>query len=119
MEVQVLTDGQALDALVGRAVHWYGGPLAADRVADGLGLGLLEPSDDWLVRLPEEFTARRIELTTLSEAWALRHPVFVKPPSEKSFPAAVYVSDRGFLARVREWARTSRCWSPNVVTFFC
>jgi hypothetical protein len=33
------------------------GPLAADRVAGGLGLGLLEPSDGWLVRLPEEFGA--------------------------------------------------------------
>jgi len=28
------------------------GPLAADRVAGGLGLGLLELSDGWLVRLP-------------------------------------------------------------------
>lgn len=29
-------------------------------------------------------------MTTLSEAWAARAPVFVKPPSDKSFPAAVY-----------------------------
>ncbi|WP_329315833.1 ATP-grasp domain-containing protein [Streptomyces sp. NBC_01262] len=51
--------------------------------------------------LPEEFTGRRIELTTLSEAWALRRPVFVKPPSAKSFPAAVY-ADGSRLPRTGE-----------------
>lgn len=78
------------DLAESRRVHWYGGPLAADRIADRLGLGLLEPPDDWLVRLPERFSGRRIALTTLSEAWAARTPAFVKPPSDKSFPAAVY-----------------------------
>ena len=55
-----------------------------------LDLGLLEPPDDWLAGLPEELVGRRIDLTTLSEARSARSPVFVKPPSEKSFPAAVY-----------------------------
>ncbi|KJK56888.1 hypothetical protein UK12_19980 [Saccharothrix sp. ST-888] len=79
-----------VDALAGRAVHWYGGPLAADRIAARLGLGLLEPADDWLTELPEEFTGRRITLTTLSQAWTANRPLFVKPPSDKQFPAAVY-----------------------------
>ncbi|WP_405583569.1 ATP-grasp domain-containing protein [Streptomyces sp. NBC_01190] len=84
-------DLHELEELAGsRPVHWYGGSLAADRIAGRLGLGLLEPPDDWLVRLPAEFSGRRIELTTLSEAWSARTPVFVKPPSDKSFPAAVY-----------------------------
>ena len=42
MEVRALTPGQAPDGLVGRVVHWYAGPLAADRVAGVLGLGLLD-----------------------------------------------------------------------------
>lgn len=79
-----------VDSVVGRSVHWYGGPRGADRVGGRLGLGLLEPPDDWLVRLPREFTGRRVVLTSLAEAWAGTSPVFVKPPSEKSFPAAVY-----------------------------
>ncbi|UIX32768.1 ATP-grasp domain-containing protein [Streptomyces sp. GQFP] len=89
MAVRSLADAGALTASAEAAVHWCGGPLAAD-IADALALGLLEPPDDWLAELPEEFTGRRVELTTLAEAWQARHPVFAKPPSDKSFPAAVY-----------------------------
>ncbi|MEU9862034.1 ATP-grasp domain-containing protein [Streptomyces sp. NPDC047971] len=79
--------------------HWYGGPLLADRIALPLGLGLLEPADAWLADLSEEFTARRVVLTTLEEATAtLRQPAFVKPPVDKSFPPAVYADGDG-LAR--------------------
>lgn len=70
--------------------HWYGGPLAADRDAAGWGIGLLEPTDPWLATLPFEYVQRRIELTTLARAWALDAPAFVKPPSDKQFPAVVY-----------------------------
>ncbi|MFJ6720673.1 MULTISPECIES: ATP-grasp domain-containing protein [unclassified Streptomyces] len=71
-------------------VYWRGGPEAAGRVGAGLGLGLLEPRDDWLARLPERLTARRVRLTTLGAARGSAGPAFVKPPREKSFPAAVY-----------------------------
>ncbi|MFI0959957.1 ATP-grasp domain-containing protein [Streptomyces sp. NPDC021080] len=90
LEHVVLDGPDVVDALAGRAVHWYGGPLAADRVAARLGLALLEPADAWLAELPEEFTGRRITLTTLSQAWTASRPLFVKPPSDKQFPAAVY-----------------------------
>ncbi|MFD8786252.1 ATP-grasp domain-containing protein [Kitasatospora sp. NPDC059599] len=86
----VLDGPDTVERLAGRPVHWYGGPLTAARIAAPLGLALLEPEDDWLARLPEEFTRRRIELTTLAEAWTLRHPAFVKPPADKSLPPAVY-----------------------------
>ncbi|MFD8871831.1 ATP-grasp domain-containing protein [Streptomyces sp. NPDC059590] len=90
MDVLVLSGPRGLDEAAGRPVHWYGGPRTADRVAARLGLGLLEPPDAWLARLPREFTGRKVELTTLAAARAARGPVFVKPPSDKSFPAAVY-----------------------------
>ncbi|MFF3317036.1 ATP-grasp domain-containing protein [Streptomyces sp. NPDC003035] len=81
------------------AHHWYGGPLLADRIAASFGLGLLEPADAWLADLPEEFTARRVTLTTMGDARAsLRCPAFVKPPGDKSFPPAVY-EDGGRLAQ--------------------
>lgn len=90
LDVVVLDSPGVVGAMAGRHVHWYGGPLAADRIIGRLGLALLEPGDDWLVALSEGFTGRRIELTTLSQVWAVTRPVFVKPPSDKQFPAAVY-----------------------------
>ncbi|MFJ7064349.1 ATP-grasp domain-containing protein [Streptomyces sp. NPDC101115] len=78
----------------GEAVHWHGGPRLADRVAEPLGLGLLEPSDGWPAALPREFTRRRITLEAFSSLYReMSRPVFVKPPSDKSFPAAVYGTD--------------------------
>ncbi|GAA0296268.1 hypothetical protein GCM10009540_14260 [Streptomyces turgidiscabies] len=68
----------------------YAGPLFADAVATGLGLGLLEAPPDWLARLPYELTHRAIEFSTVAEARQLRRPAFVKPPNDKSFPARVY-----------------------------
>lgn len=90
LDTAVLDGPATVERLAGRPVHWYGGPLSAARIAGPLGLALLEPDDDWLTRLPEEFTRRRIELTTLAEAWTLRRPAFVKPPADKSLPPAVY-----------------------------
>lgn len=89
MEVRGLDAG--VGGLAGRGVYWCGGPAAGARVAGALGIGLLEPPDDWLAGLPEWATGRGIRLTSLGEAReALRGPAFVRPPREKSFPAAVY-----------------------------
>lgn len=76
----------------GRRVHWYGGPRAAARLAGALGLGLLEPADDWLTHLPGSLLRRSVRLTTLAEARGLRERAFVKPPSAKLdlLPAAVH-----------------------------
>ena len=71
----------------------YGDPLFCDIVAAQLGVRLLEPSDDFLVRLPEEWRKRSVSLTTLADArlWEAG-PVFAKPAADKSFPAMVYAS---------------------------
>ncbi|HTJ69016.1 MAG TPA: ATP-grasp domain-containing protein [Actinospica sp.] len=91
LEVRRVSGPEDLSGLTGRATHWYGGPHAASRVADQVAIGLLEPDDAWLPNLARRFTGRRIESATLSDAWALTEPAFVKPPSEKSFPAQVYL----------------------------
>ncbi|MEU7022522.1 ATP-grasp domain-containing protein [Streptomyces sp. NPDC046203] len=86
----------AVDAGGRTGGHYYGGPAFGARVVDALGVALLEPSDDWLASLPLAYTGRRITLATLGEARRLTRPAFVKPPSDKSFPAAVY-ADGGRL----------------------
>ncbi|MFE3763886.1 ATP-grasp domain-containing protein [Streptomyces sp. NPDC059104] len=81
----------------GRRVHWYGGPRAAARLAGPLGLGLLEPADDWLTHVPHPLLRRDVRLTTLAEARTLRERAFVKPPSAKIdlLPAAVHEDGTG------------------------
>ncbi|MGW6414138.1 ATP-grasp domain-containing protein [Streptomyces sp. NPDC055055] len=70
--------------------YWYGGPAAGARLAGQMEWALLEPTDDWLAELPQEFTGREIRVATVLDAWALQRPTFVKPPRDKSFAADVY-----------------------------
>jgi hypothetical protein len=79
--------------------HLYGGPVFAAAAGADLDLALLEPADDWLPRLPDEFRRRDIALTSLGEARWSRAPMFVKQPWDKdllnmcadSLPSAVVV----------------------------
>ncbi|MFH8385969.1 ATP-grasp domain-containing protein [Kitasatospora sp. NPDC018058] len=84
------TSWQAPRELLGAPVHVYGGPLFGDAVGRELGLALLEPTEDWLARLPRALTGRRVSATTLARARELRGPAFVKPPADKLFAARVY-----------------------------
>ncbi|MEV0457386.1 ATP-grasp domain-containing protein [Catellatospora methionotrophica] len=96
--------------------HLYGGPVFAGAVADDLGLALLEPDDDWLVRLPHAFTHREIALTTLGEARWSRTPMFVKPPRDKNLPAAVY-ADGSRLPGVDSLPADTAVLVSDIVTF--
>lgn len=94
----------ALDWQVQRLTNWrvpdhmqhldepvlYGEALFGPTLAEQLGIRLLSPPEDWLVRLPMEYKQRTISLQTLGEARQLTQPHFVKPPNDKSFPADVY-----------------------------
>ncbi|MFC1444045.1 ATP-grasp domain-containing protein [Streptacidiphilus sp. N1-10] len=117
LDVVVLDSPGVVETMAGRHVHWYGGPLAADRIIGRLGLALLEPGDDWLVGLSQEFTGRRIELTTLSQAWAVTRPVFVKPPSDKQFPAAVYADGNRLPREGERIGPDTAVLVSDVVTF--
>lgn len=66
--------------------------LYAPVIAGMAGRALLDPTEDWLTRVPYEFTKRQISLTTLGQARGLSAPTFVKPPNDKSFKAQVYES---------------------------
>lgn len=74
----------------------YAESLFAPAIARELGRTLIELPVDWLVRLPVEYRRRDVQLRTLGQARAIRSPAFVKPPNDKSFPAAVY-ADGSFL----------------------
>lgn len=86
-EVDALASELAADELV-----IYGETLMADAVARVAGIRLVEPSHDWLPRLPWEYRLREVSLQTLAAARRGRGPVFVKPVDEKWFPARVYAT---------------------------
>lgn len=91
MEVTVLPADGVPERYRGREDgHYYGGPRFGARVADPLGVALLEPHDGWLDALPGAFTGRSVSRVPLSEARRRTGPLFVKPPTDKSFPAAVH-----------------------------
>jgi hypothetical protein len=101
----------------------YGEALFGPSLAEQLGLALVSPPEDWLVRLPLEYKLRHITLTSLGQARLNAAPAFVKPPNDKSFPASVY---RGaelpleyademsvLVSDVVKWEKEFRCFVLN------
>ena len=109
----------------------HGEPLFNTAVAEQLGLTLVEPPEDFLVRLPREYVRRDIRLLSAAEARKLSGPLFLKPPNQKTFPARIYAcgaelpempgDDQVLASEAVEWVaefrffirdRRVRAWSP-------
>jgi hypothetical protein len=73
----------------------YGEPLFGAVVAQELSLTLVTPPFDWLAALPRQHVLRDVASTTLDEARSLERRSFIKPASDKCFPAAVYEDGSG------------------------
>lgn len=95
--------------------------LFAPHIAKQLGLSLLTPSESWIPELPEEYRRREVSIATLGEISKSKFPLFLKPPNEKLFPAAVYNNADKLLLEYRpettvlaatpvEWAGEFRCF---------
>ncbi|WP_437808782.1 ATP-grasp domain-containing protein [Sorangium sp. So ce1078] len=90
-DIERLHSFRCPEGLAARAPVFYGETILADAIMDDLEIALLEPTADWLPRLPQRHRLRDVRLTTLGDALALREPAFIKPTDEKVFPARVYV----------------------------
>jgi ATP-grasp domain, R2K clade family 2 len=98
----------------------YGEALFGPALAEQFGLTLLNPAEDWLVRLPFEYKLRHIRLTSLQHARLNKEAAFVKPPNDKSFPAGVYVgvelpteyvgNTPVLVSQVVGWEKEFRCF---------
>jgi len=89
-DVERLRSFRCPDGLAAREPVVYGETILADAIAGDLGIVLLEPTADWLPRLPRRHRLRDVRLTTLADALTIRERAFVKPTDEKCFPARVY-----------------------------
>jgi hypothetical protein len=89
-DVERIRGFQIDPALAGRDPVLYGETLLADAAMEALGIALLQPTAEWLPRLPEARRLREVRLSRLGEARGLAATAFVKAPDEKWFPARVY-----------------------------
>ena len=81
------------DSLQGVPIVVYSEALFAIILTAKLNHVVIEPTSDWLVRLPQAYTQRPIVKTTLSEAWGFESPRFIKnADGMKAFEAKVYAS---------------------------
>ena len=99
--IEQLTSWRAPDTLRGHDLVLYGEPLFADVVTPTLGLALLEPTIDWLIRVPSVYRQRAVYLTTLGALSAQREPAFIKPAADKCFPAGLYATGSSLLVGIQ------------------
>src|SRR5579871_5839371 len=88
-DVERLHSFRCPEGLAAREPVFYGETILADAIADELGIALLDPTADWLPRLPHRHRLREVRLAMLAEVLAIREPAFVKPTDEKCFQARV------------------------------
>lgn len=110
----------------------YGEQFFCEIVAEQMGWKLLSNSLDWLTKLPEEYTNRKIIFTKLAEARLLTEEKFIKPADDKCFPAKVYLSGKDLpitpviddaptlISDVMKFTSEYRCFVKNkIVTTAC
>lgn len=78
-DIERMTSWRAPEHLLAGDVVLYGEQLFAETVAQQIGLALIEPRFDWLVRLPPAYVRRDVRFMTLDEARACGERAFYKP----------------------------------------
>ncbi|ANF49531.1 hypothetical protein A0O34_02725 [Chryseobacterium glaciei] len=103
----------------------YGEDIYAEIVAEQCNLTLTKPEDDWLSKISEEFTKRKISYGQLKE-FVDEENIFIKCSDFKSFKAGVFdkvtnikgfdtldLESTVFTSEVVEWELEVRCFVLN------
>lgn len=93
----------------------YGEILFCDIMAERLGLGLLDPPDDWLARLPYEARRRDVSFCRARDLAKFNERLFFKPANDKVFQYGVY--ERGTDVPLRYVDHECPCLVSEVVSF--
>lgn len=93
----------------------YGEVSFCDIMASRAGLGLLDPPDDWLAKLPHDLLKRKVEFCKAGLLPLWRERAFFKPSNDKVFSAGVY--ERGSDVPTRYVDPECPCYVSEVVAF--
>ena len=95
----------------------YGNDTFALVVAQVLGVSLVSPADDLLIRLPALWVKRDLRVCSLAEAGGLAYPAFVKPLTPKMFRAVVYEDSSALAAECKGLEPGTQIVVSEVVDF--
>lgn len=101
------------------SVRLYGNDTFCLVLAQKLGLSLLSPADDLLIRLPYNLVKRELRVVPLSEAESIPFPYFVKPIIPKQFRAAKYQSATDLLNECKGLDGDALLLTSEIVEFEC
>ncbi len=96
-------------------VFAYGDVSFCDIMADRAGLGLLDPPDSWLARLPPDLLKRDVAFCDASRLHLWGKRSFFKPANDKVFSAGVY--ERGQDVPTKYVDPGCPCYVSEVVAF--
>jgi len=99
------------------SVSVYGGSNFSLVVAQKLGLELISPADDWLLKLDSKWLKRKVFSRILAEIEGVSFPTFVKPLVPKIFRAAVYGSTQELADECRGLEQETKLLFSEVVRF--
>ena len=104
-------------ALENESVCVYGGSNFSLVVAQKLGLELISPADDWLLKLDSRWLKRKVFSRTLAEIEGVSFPIFAKPLVPKTFRAAVYGSSQELADECRGLEQETKLLFGEVIRF--
>lgn len=68
----------------------YGETMWARIVAEQIGMKILDPPQNWLMGVPQEYLGRKVQFDFFQHI-RMKYPLFLKPADLKSFQARVYM----------------------------
>lgn len=101
--------------LDGKEIRVYGNNMFCLILAEKLGLELISPEDDFLIKIDRHWTKRRINIMTLSEARNISFPTFIKPVVPKVFKAGVYSSLKALETECTQLELTTPVYVSEIV----
>lgn len=101
--------------LDGKEIRIYGNNMFCLILAEKLGMDLVFPEDDFLIKIDQQWTNRWINIMTLSESRNISFPAFIKPVVPKIFRAGVYSNLKALEKECNQLELTTPIYVSEIV----